>query len=88
MPESDCLRYFEINQDHLLADLTKSMEGFKTGNARTPALSPRIPAMIQDSWMLASVDYDSGSIRSGHIMLSLLSNEQTARMPPDTDATL
>ena len=74
------LRHFEINQDHLIADLTRSIEGFKTGNARTPALSPRIPHMIQDSWMTASIDFQATSVRSGHIILSLLSNDQTARM--------
>jgi type VI secretion system protein VasG len=74
------LRYFEINQDHLIADLTRSIENFKTGNARTPALSPRIPDMIKNSWMTASVDFQAASVRSGHIILSLLSNDQTARM--------
>ena len=74
------LRYFEINQDHLIADLTRSIEGFKTGNARTPALSPRIPDMIKKSWMIASIDFQAANVRSGHIILSLLSNDQTARM--------
>ncbi|TFG36383.1 MAG: AAA family ATPase, partial [Desulfobacterales bacterium] len=74
------LRYFEINQDHLIADLTRSMEGFKTGNARTPALSPRIPEMIKDAWMMASIDFQASGVRSGHITLSLMSNDQTARM--------
>jgi len=74
------LRYFELNQDHLIADLTRTIEGFKTGNARTPALSPRIPKMIQDAWMIASIDFQAPSVRSGHIILSLMSNEQAARM--------
>jgi len=33
------LRHFEVNQDRLTADLTRTMDGFKTGNSRTPALS-------------------------------------------------
>ena len=74
------LRHFEINQDHLIADLMRSMENFKTGNARTPALSPRIPEMIQDAWMTASIDFKAEKIRSGHLMLSLLRNDQTARL--------
>lgn len=74
------LRYFEMNKDHLVADLTRTIEGFKTGNSRTPALSPRIPRMIQDAWMVASIDFKANRIRSGHIILSLLSNEQMARM--------
>jgi len=74
------LRYFEVNEARLTADLTRTMEGFKTGNARTPALSPRIPRMIQESWLVASVDYQAPSIRSGHILLALLSSEEMARM--------
>ncbi|MCD4804124.1 MAG: type VI secretion system ATPase TssH [Desulfobacterales bacterium] len=74
------LRHFEINETRLVSDLTRTMEGFKTGNARTPALSPRIPSMIQEAWLVSSVDFQSPSIRSGHILLSLMSNDEMARM--------
>lgn len=74
------LRYFEVNEARLMTDLTRTMESFKTGNARTPALSPRIPRMIQESWLVASVDYQAPSIRSGHILLALLASEEMARM--------
>jgi type VI secretion system protein VasG len=74
------LRHFEVNPDRLTADLARALEGFKTGNARTPAFSPQIPKMIQDAWVLASIDYQSESIRSGHIVLGLVKDEQTARM--------
>lgn len=74
------LRHFEINEARLTADLTRAMDGFKTGNARTPALSPRIPQMIQDAWLVASVDYQAPSVRSGHIVLGLMSNDEMARM--------
>ncbi|MFH1216400.1 MAG: type VI secretion system ATPase TssH [Pseudomonadota bacterium] len=73
------LRYFEINESHLIGDLTRTIEEFKTGNARTPALSPRIPKMIKDAWLVASLDFQSPSIRSGHILISLLSGDETAR---------
>ncbi|WP_022665668.1 type VI secretion system ATPase TssH [Desulfospira joergensenii] len=73
------LSYFEINESHLIRDLTDVMEKFKTGNARTPALSPRIPEMIKQAWLLASVDFGVSSVRSGHILLALLSNSESAR---------
>ena len=41
------LRHFEINEAHLVGDLTRALEEFKTGNARTPALSPSIPRMVK-----------------------------------------
>ena len=74
------LRYFEINESRLRGDLTRAMDGFKTGNARTPALSPRIPKMIQDAWLIASVDFQAQSVRSGHILLGILSDDEMAQM--------
>ena len=37
------LRHYEIDQSRLSRDLTRALDRFKTGNARTPALSPHIP---------------------------------------------
>jgi type VI secretion system protein VasG len=73
------LRYFEINESHLIGDLLGVIEKFKTGNARTPALSPRIPQMIKEAWLVASVDFQASAIRSGHILMALLSNPEMAR---------
>jgi type VI secretion system protein VasG len=74
------LSYFEINHDRLVADLTRAIEGFKTGNARTPALSPRIPRIIQEAWIIASIDFQAPTVRSGHITLALMRNDSMARM--------
>ncbi len=73
------LRYFEINESHLIGDLTRTIEEFKTGNARTPALSPRIPQMIREAWLVASVDYQVSRVRSAHIIIALLSNAEMTR---------
>ena len=82
------LRHFEINEARLLSDLARAMEGFKTGNARNPALSPRIPRMIQDAWLLASVDHQAPFVRSGHLVLALLTDEETFRMLTASSETL
>jgi len=74
------LRHFEINQSRVVTDLTDAMEGFKTGNARNPSLSPRIPEMLQEAWLIASVNYQAQNIRSGHIILALLSDDESTRM--------
>jgi type VI secretion system protein VasG len=90
-PDSDfrhILRYFEISESRLADDLTRAMEGFKTGNARTPALSPRIPRMIQEAWVVASIDFQSPSIRSGHILLAILSDETFSRTILESSKTL
>ena len=74
------LRYFEINESRLIGDLARTMEGFKTGNARNPALSPRISRMIEEAWLAASINYEASLVRSGHILIALLDNDETARM--------
>lgn len=82
-PETDLariLRHYEVDQGRLTKDITRALDRLKTGNARTPALSPRLPRLIQEAWLLASVDYDAAKIRSGHLVLALLANEDMARL--------
>ncbi len=83
MPDTDLqkiISHFEINESRLVSDLTRTMDGFKRGNARPPATSPRISRMVKDSWMVASIEFQGSVIRSGHILFALMSNEGTAEM--------
>src|SRR6202163_871627 len=82
-PDTDIgsiLRHFEINPARLSKDLTRAMDKLKTGNARTPGLSPRLPQWIQEAWLLASVDYGAAQVRSGHLLLALLATDDLARL--------
>jgi type VI secretion system protein VasG len=82
-PDTDLhkiFRQFEINETRVTADLTRAMEGFKTGNARTPALSPQLPKLIQAAWLLSSIDFQSVAVRSGHVLLALLGEEEMRRI--------
>ena len=82
------LRHFEIDPDRVIADLGRAMESFKSGNSRTPALSPRIPAMVREAWLLASVEFGASGVRSGHILLGLLDNAETSRMVKESASDL
>ena len=42
-------KQFDVNTAHLLRDLTRAIDGFKTGNARTPALAPTIEAAVREA---------------------------------------
>ena len=48
------LRHYEIDHSRLNKDLTRALDRLKTGNARTPGLSPKLPQWIQEAWLLAS----------------------------------
>ncbi len=72
--------HFEVNLDRLSKDVTVALDRLKSGNSRTPGLSDRIPSWIQDAWLLASVDFGSARVRSGHLVLALLANDRFARI--------
>jgi len=78
------LRHYEINQSHLERDLTKALDGFKSGNTRTPALSPNLPKLFEKAWVAASVNFNATRIRSGHLLLSLVSDSELSRMAQDS----
>jgi type VI secretion system protein VasG len=78
------LRYYAIEPARLARDLTRALDRLKTGNARTPALSPRIPQWISEAWTIASIDCNATAIRSGHLLLALLANDDLARLARDS----
>src|SRR6185295_2034026 len=56
------------------------LDRLETGNSRTPALSPRIPRLVESAWLLASIEYGAARIRSGHLITALFTNEDLARL--------
>jgi type VI secretion system protein VasG len=72
--------HYEIDQSRFARDLTRSLDRFKTGNARTPTLAPQVPRLINEAWSLASIEYGVNRVRSGHLMLALLVEDDFARM--------
>lgn len=91
MPDTDLQRvwrYYDIEPGRLARDLTRALDRLKTGNARTPALSPRIPRWISEAWTVASIDFNAARIRSGHLLLALLANDDLARLARDSSEEL
>ncbi len=74
------LRHYELNSSRLVKDITVALDRLKSGNSRTPSISPHIPALISDAWLLASVEFGEAKVRSGHLLLAFLTNEITARL--------
>ena len=90
-PDTDLariLRHFEINPSRVTRDLTRALDRLKTGNARTPSFSPRLPRLFEQAWSLASIDYGEHRVRSGHLLLALLTDEDTGRLAGDVSQEL
>jgi len=57
-------------------ELSRSLDGLKTGNARKPELSIEIIDWMREAWVLTSLEYGAGRIRSGYMLAALL-NDRT-----------
>jgi type VI secretion system protein VasG len=80
---SKILSRFEVDKSRLLGELARSLDKLKSGNARTPALSPSLMKMMTEAWTFGSIDYDAGQIRSGFTILALAANDELARQMRD-----
>ncbi|WP_165244040.1 type VI secretion system ATPase TssH [Paludisphaera soli] len=82
-PNTDCsriFRQFEIDPAVVLRELTKTLDGFRRGVQRNPEISLSIVRLIQNSWVLASLQYHAPEVRSGVLLLALLDHEELGRM--------
>jgi len=77
------LKQYELNRTRLANDLARSLDKLKSGNARTPALSPTLTKMLTTAWLVASVDFDAARIRTGHTILALVTDEDLRRLMQD-----
>jgi type VI secretion system protein VasG len=66
------LRRFGVSESAVTAQLQKSMDGFKRGNGRTPALSAHFIPLFQEAWLLSSMLLGSQQVRSGTALLAML----------------
>ncbi|HUT63695.1 MAG TPA: type VI secretion system ATPase TssH [Anaerolineae bacterium] len=72
---SDCpliFQHFDLDTGRVQKSLEATLEEFKTGNASKPVFSPLLLDLIQEAWLMASIDLEEKKIRSGAIMMAFL----------------
>jgi len=77
---SRILRHFEIDRSRVAAELTRSLDKLKSGNARTPAFSPSLLRMLTEAWAMGSLDFGATQIRTGFTVLALTTNDELIRL--------
>ncbi|CAG9260906.1 type VI secretion system ATPase TssH [Paraburkholderia caribensis] len=73
------VRASDIDIHALRADLERELGRLKTGNTRTPVFSVHLIALFEQAWLIASLDSQIARIRSGHLLLALLSAPDLAQ---------
>ena len=72
---SDCpliLQRSNIEIGRMIKHLEEVLEDYKTGNSGKPVFSPLLLDLVQESWLVASIDLEERAIRSGSVLLALL----------------
>ena len=82
------LKQFGVDKSRLSAELTRSLDKLKRGNARTPAVSPSVRKMLTEAWTIGSIDFDATRIRTGFTILALLSDDELSRIVRETSKEL
>jgi type VI secretion system protein VasG len=74
------LKHFGVDTSRFSGELARSLDKLKSGNARTPALSPTVVKMLAEGWTIGSIDYNAGQVRTGFAILALATNDELARL--------
>jgi type VI secretion system protein VasG len=82
------LKHYSIDRSRLTKELERSLDSLKSGNARSPAFSPAVVKMLSESWTVASIDFNAGSIRMGFTLLALLGHDELSRMVKESSKEL
>jgi len=78
------LKHFGVDRSRFAKEVTIALDRLKTGNARTPSLSPSLTKMLSEAWLLGSIDLGAGQVRTGHAILALASNDELRRLVRET----
>src|SRR5574343_334315 len=69
-----------ISPTGLERELEQEVSRFKNGNTRTPVFSTHILKLLEQAWLIASLDARLPRIRSGHLLLALLTEPELSQL--------
>jgi type VI secretion system protein VasG len=73
-------RHYGIDKARFSGELTRALDRFKTGNGRTPTLSPDFVETMTNAWTIASIDFGVLQIRTGFTVLALTADDKLSRI--------
>jgi type VI secretion system protein VasG len=76
-------KHFEIDTSRLSGELSRALDKLKSGNARTPAISPSMMRMLVEAWTIGSIDYNAGQVRTGYTIIALATHDELTRLMRD-----
>ena len=82
-PDSDLHRIvaaFGIDHARLAADMSRTLERIRKGGSAMLDFSEHVDRAIERGWIVASLVFGAGRIRTGHLLLGLLDETELTRL--------
>src|SRR3954447_22562019 len=76
---SDLTRIFkhcDVDTGRVTREVQRSLEKLRRGHDRSPSLSQDILNWIGEAWMLATLGFERGKVRSAHLLGTLVTNRE------------
>ena len=82
-PDSDFSRILEeysVQRSRVIGDCLRALDRFRSTEPRPPVLSGQLVDLAREAWLIASINFNSPVVRSGHILLALLTSDVFAQI--------
>jgi type VI secretion system protein VasG len=73
------IRYFALDEAKLAKDMIQAMDALPRGAASISDFSGTIEGAIKEAWMITSLVFNEGAIRTGHLLCALKQSPEFAR---------
>lgn len=67
------LNHFEVNHAALAREMTEALDRLPRGANSISGISDHVHNSVEEAWLYASLRYGAGNIRSGHMILAMVS---------------
>jgi type VI secretion system protein VasG len=65
------LQNADVRPEDLKSALLRSLDEYRTGNAGRPAFSQSLLDLVEQAWVVASLEFGAREVRSGHLLSAL-----------------
>jgi hypothetical protein len=74
------MMHFNLERSRIEHQLQRSLDNFKAGNPKSPAFSRYLIDALSKAWLCSSLDYDSQAIRTGFLIVAMLSDDGLSKL--------
>src|SRR5204862_8308500 len=69
-----------LDKTRLMAEISRQVEKCASGNMDRPSLGVQLVDLLSDAWNIASLEFGVAQIRSGVVLLAVLTSDRTATL--------